>query len=349
MLRRNMRPWPSSPRPISLALQGGGAHGAFTWGVLDGLLARTAHPITAVSGTSAGALNAVLLAHGLLNGGRDGARAALTGFWEELGRLVPWEMLGWVATGGERLTPAGRLMLHWAHLMAPLQMRSLRVDPLRDLLRRHVDFDGLRRQQQLRVHIAATHANSGRLRVFDEDELTIEATLASACLPTLQPAVIVEGEPYWDGGYSANPAIFPLLRDRSAADIVIVMLSPWTLGQAPQTAEDVRVRAVEIAFNAAFLCEMRLLADAMRLTGRSPWPGRLERCLRGVRWHLIDGHDTLSALPFDSKLIAHPLLLARLRDAGRTQALAWAEGPGAAVGHRSSADIAGLFGTGGRR
>ncbi|MDG0834244.1 patatin-like phospholipase family protein [Roseateles saccharophilus] len=341
--------WSSSPRPISLALQGGGAHGAFTWGVLDGLLDAGAHPIAAVSGTSAGAINAVLLAHGLLSGGREGARAALAGFWEDLGRVVPWEMLGWVASDGDRLTPAGRLMLQWANFMAPLQDGMLRLDPLRDLLRRHVDFDLLRRQTRLRLHIAATHANSGRLRVFSHDELTVEATLASACLPTLQPPVLVDGEPYWDGGYSANPAIFPLVRERAASDVVVVMLSPRTLGDTPRTAEEVRVRAVEIAFNAAFLCEMRMLSDALSLARRALWPGPLERRLRAMRWHLIDGHDTLSALPVDSKLIAHPQLLGRLHTAGRDRAAEWLAVHGAAIGRHSSADLQRLFGTDNRQ
>jgi NTE family protein len=348
MLQRSMSFWPSTPRPISLALQGGGAHGAFTWGVLDALLEHTAHPIAAVSGTSAGAINAVLLAHGLVTGGREGARATLASFWDAMGRVVPWDLLGIVAHGGERLTPAGRLMLQWAHLMVPMQGRARQVDPLRDALLRHVDFEALRRQKRLRLHIAATHANSGRLRVFTQEDLTVDATLASACLPTLQPAVLVDGEPYWDGGYSANPAIFPLVRERVAEDLLIVMLSPWSLGQTPGTAEEVRVRAVEIAFNAAFLCEMRLLADALPLTRATLWPGRLERCLRAVRWHLIDGHDTLSALPSDSKMIAHPQLLTRLREAGRAQAAAWTAAHGGAIGRRSSADVARLFGSAAR-
>lgn len=196
MLGAPMFDWSATPRPLSLALQGGGAHGAYTWGVLDSLLEHTTHEFVALSGTSAGAVNAVVMAHGLLEAGRDGARAALQRFWDALGRAVSWDSTGWVAGSGDRLTPAGRLMLQWATMLAPSQMNPLRVDPLRDLLVEQVDFERLRRQHDVRLFIAATHANSGRLRIFGNDELTVDAVLASACLPTLQRAVSIDGQPY---------------------------------------------------------------------------------------------------------------------------------------------------------
>jgi NTE family protein len=343
MLRPTMFGRPPTPRPISLALQGGGAHGAFTWGVLDALLERTTHRIAAISGTSAGAVNAVVLTHGLLRGGREGARASLAAFWDDVGRTVPWDALGLLAGSGEQLSPAGRLLLQWAQALSPTRSNPLGLDPLRDLLGRQVDFAALREQDQVQLHIAATQANSGRLRVFGQRELSVDVVLASACLPTLQRAVLIDGEHYWDGGYSANPALFPLVCGRRADDLLVVMLSPWEWGGTPQSVEEIRVRALDIAFNASFLCEMRLLAEATRLAQRAFWPGPLERCLRAVRWHLIDGHDTLSALPVDSKMITHPQLLNRLRDAGRAQALSWIELQGTAIGRRSSVDLAQLF------
>ena len=223
-----------STRPIGLALQGGGAHGAYTWGVLDALLERTRHPIAAVSGTSAGAVNAVVMTHGLLLGGRDGAREALTRFWTALGNAVPWDALGLVAGNGERFSTAGRLLMRWTQALMPTQPKALRVDPLRDLLTKQVDFERLRHRDAPRLYVAATHANSGRLRVFENDELSVDAVLASACLPMLQPAIQIDGEPYWDGGYSANPAIYPLIHDADAADVMLVVLSPWQWDDAPE-------------------------------------------------------------------------------------------------------------------
>lgn len=332
----------SSSPPISLALQGGGTHGAFTWGVLDAWLERALGTITAISATSAGAVNAVVLADGLLRGGRDEARRALDAFWRELGRLVPWEALG-LARDGERLSPAGRWLLQWAQLFSPAQRNPLQIDPLRELLTRQVDFERLRSQREIRLHIAATQANTGRLRLFGNADISLDAVLASACLPMMQRAVTIDGEPFWDGGYSANPALAPLLDGGRTRDVLIVMLSPWTLGDEPHTTDEIRTRATEIAFNATFLREMRMLAGATTLARSALWPGPLERRLRRVRWHLIDGHDALAALPADSKLIAHPQLLERLRDAGRERALAWCDANASGLGRRSSADIEALF------
>ncbi|HRH85553.1 MAG TPA: patatin-like phospholipase family protein [Rubrivivax sp.] len=346
MLRRNMRLWPTSTGTISLALQGGGAHGAFTWGVLDALLERAPLSIAAVSGASAGAVNAVLLAHGLVHGGPDAARAALHRFWTAIGASVPWDLLGWLAVGGEQLNTTGRLMLQWLNAFSPDTSNPLGLDPLRDLLIEQVDFDALRRQRQVALHIAATRVDNGRLRIFGSPEVSLDAVLASACLPSLRRSVTIDGVAYWDGGYSANPPLFSLLRARRSDDVLIVMLSPWSFGGEPKGAEQIRTRALEIAFNAAFLCEARLIAQATRLAQQALWPGPLERALRAMRWHLIDGHDTLSALPTDSKLITHPQLLTRLHDAGRERALDWLARGGKAVGARSSVDLRSLFGGG---
>lgn len=330
--------------PISLALQGGGAHGAFTWGVLDALLERTHHPIVAASGSSAGAVNAVVLAHGLLQDGRDGARAALSRFWTAIGSAVPWNALGLVASDGGRFTTAGRLMMRWAQSFSPTRANPLRADPLRELLAQQVNFERLRQPDAPRLYVAATHANTGRLRLFDNREIGIDVVLASACLPLLQPAVMVDSQPYWDGGYSANPALFPLIHHSGARDVLLVTLNPWHWGETPESLEAIRLRATEIAFNAAFLREMQWLAEATALARRAWWPGPLERGLRRVRWHLIDGHDALSALPADSKLIAHPQSIMRLRDAGRAQALAWIEQHGHRVGRDDSVDLQRVFG-----
>ena len=330
-------------QPLSLALQGGGAHGAFTWGALDAMLERTGHPFVALSGTSAGAVNAVVMTHGLMLGGRDGAREALTRFWTALGKAVPWDALGLVAGNGERFSTAGRMLMRWTQALMPTQPKALRVDPLRDLLTQQVDFERLRHRDAPRLYVAATHANSGRLRVFENEELSVDAVLASACLPMLQPAIHIDGEPYWDGGYSANPAIYPLIHDAEAADVMLVVLSPWQWDDAPDTLDEVRLRATEIGFNAAFLREMHWLAQATSLAQRAWWPGPLERRLRRVRWHLIDGHDALSPLHADSKVIAHPQSLTRLYEAGHARTVQWIEQQGRHVGRRGSLDLQRMF------
>ena len=330
---------------MGLALQGGGAHGAFTWGVLDALLEQRANPIVAVSGASAGAMNALLLVHGLLEGGTEGARATLAKFWSALGHSVPWDAWGLVTGDGSQLSAPAQWMLRWAQSMSPAQANPMRMNPLRDLLARSVDFERLRSQTRIALHIAATHANSGRLRVFGNRELSLDAALASACLPSLHHAVEIDGEPYWDGGFSANPPVMPLLRTPGTLDVMVVMLSPWRLGDTPSSAESIRERTMEIAFNATFLGEMRLVAEATELAQHAWWPGTFERRLKRAHWHLIDGGEHLATLPSSSKLIAHSALLQRLHDAGRARALSWLQDHGAAIGRRSTLDLIGAFGS----
>jgi NTE family protein len=339
--------FPSRARraPLSLALQGGGAHGAFTWGVLDALLAHGAHPIRAISGTSAGAINAVVLAHGWLVGGAEGARAALAGFWRAAGTRLPFE---WFTAGdGDSfgLTPSARALLQWTRYLSPYQLNPLDLNPLRDLLAEHVDFDRLRASSEVQLFIAATHANSGRLRLFRTRELSVEAVLASACLPMLHRAVEVDGEPYWDGGYSANPALFPLIVDGRPADLLIVMLSAMSHAATPRSVREIHERTLEIAFNATFLREARLLGEAHAVARRSWLPlGVLERRLRRMRFHLIDAHDELGKLAAETRLIAHLPFLERLRDLGSERAQAWLARHGAAIGSGSSVDLLRTFG-----
>jgi NTE family protein len=330
----------AGPAPLGLALQGGGAHGAFTWGVLDALLEHSAHPLDAASGSSAGAMNAVVLAHGLAVGGRDGAREALSRFWLGTADALPLQELGLVDPVTHGLSASGHWWMQWSHWLAPAQVNPLSIDPLRELLRTLVDFERLRATTRPRLYIAATQANTGRLRVFLNHELSLDAVLASACLPTLHAPVMIDGQPYWDGAYSANPPITPLVCTDSTRDILLVTLSPRDFGPTPATAAEIRARSTELAFNAAFLQEMRTLAQARALAAKSLWPGQLERRLRGLRLHLIDAHDSLAHLPPSSRLLAWRPLLERLRDAGRAQALDWLARHGADVGHRASSELA---------
>ena len=246
------------PRPIGLALQGGGAHGAFTWGVLDGLLESGRFEVSAISGTSAGAMNAIALAHGWRLGGAEGAREALARFWTAIGTRVPFDLL----TAGEAARPgfnaAARGLMQWTRLLSPYQFNPLGTNPLRDVLREQIDFEALARSSPIELYIAATHANTGQLRLFATHELTLDAALASACLPTLHHAVVIEGEPYWDGGYSANPALFPLARC-GVRDLVMVSLAPLRHAHTPVSADEIQARALEFTFNATFLREVRML------------------------------------------------------------------------------------------
>jgi NTE family protein len=236
-------------------------------------------------------------------------------------------------------------MLHWTRYLSPYQLNPLDLNPLRDLLREQVDFGRLRASDEIRLFIAATHANTGRLRLFRTRELGVEPVLASACLPTLHRAIEIDGQPYWDGGYSANPALFPLIVDGGAQDLLIVMLSPLVHATAPRSAQEIHDRTLEFAFNATFLREARLLGEAQAVARRSWLPvGALERRLARMRFHLVDAQDPLAALAPETRLIAHLPFLEHLRDRGRERAGAWLREHGAALGHRSSVDLARTFG-----
>ena len=342
--------WLTRPAPptLSLALQGGGAHGAFTWGVLDTLLAETDWPIEAISGTSAGALNAVALAHGWLDGensgggggGRAGARAALERLWTALGAQLPFEYLTAGSAEQPTLAPAAQLAMSWMRAFSPYQFNPLGLNPLRELLAEQIDFAALRAHGRIRLYVAATHANSGRLRLFESHELTLDALLASACLPALHHAVKIDGEPYWDGGYSANPAHYPLVRG-GARDLLAVTLMPSAFAHAPRSAQEIRDRALEFAFSAPFLRESTLLGETIARARASGWPhGRLERRLRALRTHWIDGDGDLAHLDPQSRLIAHGPFLHRLRELGAERAAKWLRRHRASVGRRSTADYA---------
>ena len=336
----------STPRTVNLALQGGGAHGAFTWGVLDALLEDGRLDFEGISGTSAGAMNAVVLAHGLLQGGRDGAREALAGFWQAVATSAPFDLAGVGATNGENgnLAPGVKAVLRWARHFAPHELNPFDVNPLRDIVAARIDFERLRAACPLKLFIAATHANTGKLRIFETRELTAEALLASACLPAMHRAVEIDGEPYWDGGYSANPAVFPLIYDCAAHDILLVLLSPLLHGETPHTADAIRDRALDLAFSATFLREMRMYAHAREFAGRTLIPvGRLERRYRRMNFHLVEAEELMSQLASETKLATSLPFLEMLRDQGRARTHAWLDASHANVGRRSSVDIAALF------
>ena len=332
------------PPTVNLALQGGGAHGAFTWGVLDALLEDGRLRFEGVSGTSAGAMNAVLLAQGLMAGGADGARAALRDFWSAVAASVPFDIAMPTADGKDmRLAPGMQWMLQWTQHFSPEQLNPFDLNPLRKILSSQVDFERLRAQSPVKLFVAATHVNTGKLRLFRASELTPDAVLASACLPTLHRSVVIDGEPYW--GYAANPAVFPLFHECRARDIVLVMLAPLQHSATPQTAADIKSRMMELAFNATFLREMRMFAHLRARARHSAWwrRGELDRRLSGAHFHVIEASDFMRELSAESKVAANMRFFELLCAAGREHGRAWLSAHHADVGRRSSADLEALF------
>jgi NTE family protein len=334
-----------SPPRLNLALQGGGAHGAFTWGVLDRLLDDAELTFEGLSGSSAGAMNAVLFADGWRKGGRAGAREALANFWAEVGKLMP---PGLVVHGeGEaiQLSPASKLLLGWAGQFSPVQINPLELNPLRDLLLRLVDFEALRDRSPFKLFVAATQASTGKLRIFREHELTLDMLMASACLPKLHHPVDIDGVPYWDGGYSANPAIFPLFYECDAQDVLLVLLSPLQHEAVPRTVKEIEARITELSFSATFLREMQTFARAAEFTdASSDTEGKFESKLRSMRFHMIDVSQLASLARTETKALAHAPFLGLLRDQGRERAEAWLATHSNDVGERSSVDVQTWFG-----
>ena len=345
-------PWsprrPDTQKPsLSLALQGGGAHGAYTWGVLDRLL-EAGIRIDGISGTSAGAMNAVALAHGWTAGGADGARAALADFWQAVGDSVPFhvELLNSLnsTTDGALPTPMN-VMMGFMRLFSPYQLNPFELNPLRDVVRAQFDFERLRCDCPLKLFIAATTVRTGKVRLFHTAELSEAALLASACLPTLHHAVEIDGEHYWDGGFTANPAIYPLLYECSTPDILMVLLNPLQRDDAPRSAEDISARSMELGFSTTFLREMRMIAHARQYIAETAgWMplGRLERKLVGQRFHLIEARE-LAEAGSASKLNAASGFLTELHTLGRSRADEWLRKQYRHVGRKETVDVARLF------
>jgi NTE family protein len=342
-------PKPERPRRwrIDLALQGGGAHGAFTWGVLDRLLEDRRIGFEAISGASAGAMNAVVLAHGLASGGRAGARDALRGFWHRVARAsaasAPVAALfsDWVPRG----SPLGWSMEWIARTFGPAQLNPLDINPLRDILAATVDFERLRATPSPRLYVSATHVPTGRLREFRRHEIGLDAVMASACLPTVFRAVTVDGEPYWDGGYVGNPSLMPLIVESPAHDLLLVQINPTRRDAVPTTAAAIAERVNEITFNASLVKELRTIALIRSLLdAEGPPPdgprSRLFEQIGALRLHRIDGGDALSGFGADSKLHAAWPFVQRLHRLGSAAADDWLRRSGAHLGRRSTMDLA---------
>ena len=329
-----------NPLRIDLALQGGGSHGAFTWGVLDRLLEEPWLHIAGISGTSAGAMNAAVLADGWAEGGAEGARSSLERFWRRVSRAAALSPL--------QRSPLDRFMGRWtldtspayifmdlvSRVLSPYSLNPLDFNPLRRVLAESIDCNRLA-HSPIKLFITATSVRTGRGRIFRNAEITADVLLASACLPTMFRAVEIDGEPYWDGGFTGNPTITPLVRETDAHDSILVQINPRERSDTPRTAADILNRLNEISFNSPLMKELRMIALLRQVAD----PGTGE----GGRWAQMRTHrimtDMLAQFGASSKLNAEWEFIAMLRSEGRRAASEFLEANGGDLGKRSTADL----------
>jgi len=333
-------------RTVNLALQGGGAHGAFTWGVLDRLLEDPRIAFEGLSGTSAGSVNAVVLAYGMMRGGRDGAREALARLWKGVAaigaaslpvRRAPWEFLltGW----NIGFSPSYQAFRALTGMYSPYQLNPGNLNPLRSLLESEVDFDELHGCLAVKLFLTATRVRDGKIRVFRTHEITSDVVLASSCLPQYFQAVEVAGEAYWDGGYTGNPALFPFFYECDSRDVVIVHVNPIVRDEVPVLPDAIANRVNEITFNASLIAELRAIAFVQKLVADGWLKVEKRSQLRYIRVHAIRADRALGDLTEASKFALDWPFLATLRDRGRDMAAAWLDENRSALGRRSSVDI----------
>jgi NTE family protein len=328
------------PVLVDLALQGGGSHGAFTWGVLDRLIEEPWLRIEAISGTSAGAMNAALLADGWMQGGAEGARTALADYWRRVSQAAAFSPL--------QRSPLDRLMGRWtidtspayvamdlmARVLSPYDLNPLGLNPLRAILAESIDFGRLARAST-RLFVTATSVRTGRGRIFRNAEITADVLLASACLPTMFQAIEIDGEPYWDGGYAGNPTLTPLIRESDAHDTILVQINPRERPKPPRTANEILNRLNEISFNSPLMKELRMIALLRQVAD----PGHGE----GARWAGMRTHrimtDALTEFGASSKLNAEWEFVSLLKEEGRRSADAFLKAHADDLGRRSTADL----------
>jgi NTE family protein len=332
------------PVLVDLALQGGGSHGAFTWGVLDRLIEEPWLRIEAISGTSAGAMNAAVVADGWTEGGAEGARAALETYWRRVSRAAAFSPL--------QRSPLDRLMGRWtldtspayvamdlmARVLSPYDLNPLGLNPLRTILVESIDFDRLA-GAPIKLFITATNVRTGRGRIFRNAQITPDVLLASACLPTMFQAIEIEGEPYWDGGYAGNPTLTPLVRESDAHDTILVQINPRERPDPPRTANEILNRLNEISFNSPLMKELRMMALLRQVAD----PGHGE----GARWAGMRTHrimsDALAHFGASSKLNAEWEFVSLLKEEGRKSAGTFLTAHGEDLGKHSTTDIDALL------
>ena len=336
------------PKGLSLALQGGGAHGAFEWGVLDRLLEARDLEIKAVTAASAGAMNAVCLAQGLIDGGREGARERLDSFWRQVNRQGGRNFFGdtsiWTSAFGGgadwiKNTPGWRMAETLALSFSPYEFNPFNLNPLHDVLEAEITFSRIRGASPLKLYIAATAVRTSKARIFRETELTARHIMASACLPQLFQAVEIDGEPYWDGGFLANPPLWPLFYDDTPDDILIVSLNPFVREETPRTPGEIMDRLNEITFNASLASELRAIGFVQKLLDEGLLKDNARGRYRRMLVHAITADKPLADLSLSTKFDTEWSFLLDLKTRGRAAADAWLADCGTCIGVRSSVDL----------
>ena len=341
------RPAKDGPKTVNLALQGGGAHGAFTWGVLDRLLEDERLTVDGISATSAGAMNGAALVYGMAEGGRDGARELLRRFWQRISEFSRFSVFQ--PTVFDRMfgkydldhSPVYHAFDLMTRVLSPYQLNPTDVNPLRDLLEELIDFDRLHRQVPIKLYVSATNARTGKIRVFQPEEIGADVLLASSCLPWLFRAVEIDGESYWDGGYMGNPAMFPLLYGCQASDIVLVEINPIRIDEVPTTARAIMDRINDISFNATMMREMRTIAFVTQLLEQHRLIGKTR--YRRINFHMVEAEQEMARFGVSSKFNADWEFLTKLFELGRRTADDWLERNYDRLGKESTVDMQKLF------
>ena len=326
---------------INLALQGGGSHGAFTWGMLDRFLQEPRLGYDGVCGTSAGAMNAAVLTYGMAKGGRPAARQALNDFWHriaETGKKGPLQRSPFdKMMGGWRLDNSPSFMMFdlLSRMMSPYQLNPMNINPLQDVLDESIEFDVIRKYSDIKLFICATNVRTGKVKVFKNKEMVVECLLASACLPFMFQTVELDGEFYWDGGYMGNPALFPIIYACSSKDIVIAQINPLYREEIPTSARDIMDRVNEISFNSSLMREMRAVHFVTKLIDS----GQLDaETYKRLNVHIVTS-QALNDLGASTKLNSEPEFLEHLKRLGSQAADSWLEQNWDKIGKTSSVDL----------
>ncbi|MDE3060573.1 MAG: patatin-like phospholipase family protein [Pseudomonadota bacterium] len=325
----------NASKPIALALQGGGSHSAFAWGAVDRLLTEEAVHIEAISAVSGGAMMAAVLAQGMMEGGRETARKQLETFWRKVSlamSLFPLRMNladKFLGHAGIDLSPSSMALDYITRIFSPYQFNLFDINPLRGIVEEMVDFEALQKSP-VALYIGATHARTGKAEIFSREQLSLDAVMASSCLPFVFKTVEIDGEPYWDGSFSGCPPLFPLAESKGTPDIVLVQVNSAYVEEVPTSAADILDRANEISFHSVLLHELKTIALQNKTAARP------------VHVHRIEAQDMLASLGRASKLNADWNFLTYLRDLGAQAAEDWLKASRDKLGRESSLDISAL-------
>lgn len=327
---------------VNLALQGGGSHGAFAWGVLDRVLEDERILIEGIVGTSAGAMNAAVTAYGLTQGGNEGARIALRAFWKAVSQKGAYSVMqpswldGLMRPGSLDYSPGWIMMDILSRVMSPYQMNPTNYHPLRDILNEQIDFESLRQSDKVKLFVCASNVITNRLRVFEGGDISVDAVLASACLPSVFQAIEIDGEYFWDGGYMGNPPIFPIIYNCTSADVILIMINPIQINEVPQSAQAILDRINTLSFNSSLMREMRAINFVNHLVASGfDDGGRLKKTLI----HCIDAEDEMNNLGVSSKLNVAWEFLNWLFELGRKRGDAFLREHFDKIGRESSTSI----------